>query len=967
MAPKTKASPKAGATTPGDVAGRNGGAGKTKANDVIDPVPIKVPRLSEAPPVAEPQPSPPPPLPQLPNDEHALAAPVMAKLIPWVAHALGEYICKLPGDFPALPAEGICGAAPLAIDEDASRAATPGLKSFKPPWTARQCLSSMATTGMYEASGNVAWIKPFCDSEADQVIAGDPPTWAQVKEMAEANFALKASHSQIAWRGHELHRLIFPCTCYVFLKDKEFALDTLVFNYSLNLLTGHVYVFAWWWAVYEAVRSQHLSWIASLWQAGLTVTIHLRGVLDVRSLVQLSCVQSEVHKAAERMLSDSFPAFAMKALQIIGDTPDSGRLKSLNDLNIKYKNSQVNRSMLQAILLFEEKICCKGRAVLRDIERLAGRETLTAAYTKLLRLVMTAKTEADALGAPVAWATLEVLKAIRFELKFETIEAKHLTAEALGTSQSKPGYPSVYIARRVILDMLLQMIREMKESGMAKSVVEELDSVATHFKTLDAYEETFYPEKKGEALAATQGEGEEDTACPDPPGETDAVERLKSVCKHKVTHQFLDFAYDVFAGVFDVAIENAIFKTTAASVKWLEANGFDSLRDLMRGVNVHRSVVSAGSESAPPLAPRTLKPWGSNSEREDERNAEVLQRRAEVWQKAQALRKKHCGIGFTKGATKKDLQAFYERTPAFSFRGRPGEAHRVFLFSADLYRECRNASWVTLDEYTSAAAPIFEFMLTQLGPADIAIWFDGRSKSWRKQIEKATEDARNQAELWLIHQPSPRLGRKISFASEAREVALVSMPLPRTRLTCKVRTEFVCAGETSTHDTTYTGVEPMPWPAMPMVSIEDKAKIHGFEPPLPKPRFFDTTSGLPLFWQERKPISFWQALLKDMDAKCVFDLTPGSGACARAAMSLGISYTCLCRNAEHNSWLQNVLDRAATKTIVQEKSPMFDEELAKGVREHFQEVLDQLHRQDACKDLAPEGDDEEDQDQDQAV
>lgn len=142
-----------------------------------------------------------------------------------------------------------------------------------------------------------------------------------------------------------------------------------------------------------------------------------------------------------------------------------------------------------------------------------------------------------------------------------------------------------------------------------------------------------------------------------------------------------------------------------------------------------------------------------------------------VWHKAVELRKKLCGVGILKSGMKKDTQAFFERTPAYTFAGRPGESHRVFLFSADLVRECRNASWATPCECDKTARPLLEFMLSQVGPADICVWFEGRSKSWRKEIDKATENARRLAELWLIFRPPPRLGRKISFAPEVPVVA----------------------------------------------------------------------------------------------------------------------------------------------------------------------------------------------------
>ena len=115
--------------------------------------------------------------------------------------------------------------------------------------------------------------------------------------------------------------------------------------------------------------------------------------------------------------------------------------------------------------------------------------------------------------------------------------------------------------------------------------------------------------------------------------------------------------------------------------------------------------------------------------------------------------------------------------------------------------------------------------------------------------------------------------------------------------------------------------------------------------------------GLPLFWQERKEPVFWTTLLTHLDTKCVVDLTPGSGSCARAAMHMGISYTALAMNAQHNSWLQNVLNKAAMQSIVREKCPLHEQDLAAELQKHFQEVLDQLHAQDSCQDEEPADED----------
>ena len=199
---------------------------------------------------------------------------------------------------------------------------------------------------------------------------------------------------------------------------------------------------------------------------------------------------------------------------------------------------------------------------------------------------------------------------------------------------------------------------------------------------------------------------------------------------------------------------------------------------------------------------------------------------------------------------------------------------------------------------------------------------------------------------------TPRMGRKVSFASSNREVALLSMPVARTLLPCKDRSEYAGAGENSTHDTTYTGVEPVPWRAMPLVSLADKAKIHGYEPQCPRARLFDSSMGVPLFWQERKSAKFWATLFAHVDAKAIFDCTPGSGAAGRAAMECGIHYSCMAKNAEHNSWLQNMFDKSSLQIITKSGAPLYEQNLSTCVAEHFKDILDQLQEQDAGEDEA---------------
>ncbi len=76
---------------------------------------------------------------------------------------------------------------------------------------------------------------------------------------------------------------------------------------------------------------------------------------------------------------------------------------------------------------------------------------------------------------------------------------------------------------------------------------------------------------------------------------------------------------------------------------------------------------------------------------------------------------------------------------------------------------------------------------------------------------------------------------------------------------------------------------------------------------------FDCAMGVPLFWGERKTVKMWAQILEDVDAKAVYDLTPGTGALASACLIAGITYVGVARNADHRQWLDTLLDRVALK------------------------------------------------------
>ena len=99
-------------------------------------------------------------------------------------------------------------------------------------------------------------------------------------------------------------------------------------------------------------------------------------------------------------------------------------------------------------------------------------------------------------------------------------------------------------------------------------------------------------------------------------------------------------------------------------------------------------------------------------------------------------------------------------------------------------------------------------------------------------------------------------------------------------------------------------------------------------------------------------------ILWSLDAQLVVNLSPGSGRVGRACLRSGVHYVALCRAEGHAAWIGNVLDREACELIVTNSTPLFEQDLATMLKQHVQEVFEQLDEQ-RNTDSHKDGDDEE--------
>ena len=137
-------------------------------------------------------------------------------------------------------------------------------------------------------------------------------------------------------------------------------------------------------------------------------------------------------------------------------------------------------------------------------------------------------------------------------------------------------------------------------------------------------------------------------------------------------------------------------------------------------------------------------------------------------------------------------------------------------------------------------------MQKQQGSVDILLLFDGRSRECRKVIEGTIAAARNTCEMWVHYEPGRRVGRRVAWSADNREVGWVSLAVPRTAIATKHRHADGSKLATTTHESFFTTVKQLPWDSLPRISNIDKEKIIGVVPSQPLTKLYDSDGGMPL-------------------------------------------------------------------------------------------------------------------------
>ena len=909
---------------------------------------------------------------------------VVRAVIAYVKYALKQQLKDNPIHFHAFPDVPLDEHTPLLIREGKDT----DLVSYKHPWVQEMAAISLKSTDKYEAAGNLLWINPFPADSHDDILSGDNNSWELVHSMADAFRFSRGASTPLQNKSGTIakeKRVMFPVSLAVWAPNAEFYTSRVTFPGTMKLVTGHVAVWGWYLAMYEALDAGNTEFVAVLWQAALTVTIQAHIIKERSSLAVLSMSISNTYFVNAKNLADTFPTFARKLhLALSGaSTPcaqnATKRLEFCIDKNIRYNSQSVHRNLLFAALKYVEVVDDNAHELVMTIERKYGKDVLGGKWGNLNRLLVVCTKELDA-GAKM-WKGLtasdlvsHVMHYLIWGLQHDTIKPGDITMEFL----DKDRHSNLGIIHRVLAKIQLirqcdDMVRELPGETKTKT---DLENLLTKFQGYNTYNTAFQTDSA--ASASTPGDADENpdaSTLGEASDKTDPFEDLRNgLCKTGIA--LLDVLFDFFACEYEKELGDLLKKHTGAiallNFSDLEDEAGKAWRDVVRQLGIHKATVSISEDGGPPSAShrslkRVLTEEGVADE--DDREVEMKKERAEAWKNAQLNRKKLATVCHAPIKTAADIQKLFERQKAaFQFNGKAGESHRVFVFSCDTSGPEGSEPWKNTSE-TKELSTWLEFMQNQKGPCDVLLSFDGRNGVDRKTLAKEMEKTRNGCEVWVTYKSTKRLGRRVAWASDSREVGWISFPVPRTSIPIKERSEESAEWAESTHDSVYSGVAPVPWDGLPMISASDKARVFGMrisgstpdesEVTKPPSKIFDSDRGMPLYWAERKPVEFWEDMLWSVDAQMVVDLSPGSGSVGRACLRSGLQYLAVCRTESHAAWVSNILDREACDLIVTNNSPLFEQDLATMIEKHFKDILEQIGQQKNAEDKEIEEETEE--------
>ena len=344
---------------------------------------------------------------------------------------------------------------PTSVPTSSSKKAK--MTSYKEMWQNDNALSSLATTSLYEAGGSIYWVDLLARDSLTEDMSG--ATISQVQN----------AMSLFSTRLCKDDRLIYPAVLDVFVgalaelprasekrpepaegpnaksKQKAPGPDAAKYPRSLTLIAGHTVLYAYWFALYQALQeaTAHPAGVDALLQAGLTVTLrcHLIPPEERHRVARIALGTSETLRTLEAA-GETFLMFCDRLIVLTKGWAEgtiANTLARLKKEGVLYQGKPISRNLLAAAEAFSKQLTPEARSTLRYIESKFGKGVITDGPTKLYRLT----TACSKAGASQVQETVEqVVFLLSIALDLDVLQPARCSAENLTGKEGRECKPT---------------------------------------------------------------------------------------------------------------------------------------------------------------------------------------------------------------------------------------------------------------------------------------------------------------------------------------------------------------------------------------------------------------------------------------------------------------------------------------------------------------------------------------------
>jgi len=733
---------------------------------------------------------------------------------------------------------------------------------------------------------------------------------------------------------------------------------------------GHAVVLAFYEAICSAIVEKNFAKFRKLHEAGLAVPIRIRSNPSCREAVMDALSWSEQQRVNKLTTSDSMIDFVEKlaslpSLQHVLQHGTASKLeRELSDLGIRFGGKHIGNSAAMAILCIHP---FAQVGVMRDAFHKLG--NLTSALdepTKLMRILQAAKKR---FGEQVENAALQgaicfFLESLRVALYLQELHPKDLSVIFLAGEKKNAAYAHMCFKKAQFIEHVGSWVRANQDNKEMGAICDEVrEKVFPHLRNPVAMVLQFGAEAAVGVDSPTRRVSEVTQEKYDKyreslsPAAAFLADILRGTQTDFFNEEFLQLAQLDMAGS---APDWAKYLSPHEQTEESETSGLrEAYGEFVKACYSKPQASSAiGDLSAAPM-----EHFAEIGDEDEKRERDALWKT--IVEKRKAVVMLHCPTSRL-GSFALVLQTIFPTTKfaAAALSGSKKETSRMFLLNADVFapQVCKPHSACCLDfsdhilqsaEFTAA----LDFIAQHRQNTDYVVVFDGRSRAVRKEVEAWMEsqggDSNRYVDAWIIYGPplatDPRFPkRKVAFNSKNRETMHMHLPQLKTKMKARERDSFKLLGESTTHELTYTGVPIRSLAELPRFAVDAKHEITG---QTGTPTFDDkiaadvAKNGVPLFWSDWKPISFWSTVYQDLGVTHVFDCgSVGTGSAAIGALYAGVRYDGLCVNDAHRVWLERLMDRATACVMSEDAESEESKTVGKNIQRHFAGTVAEARR-----------------------